>query len=180
VRRTIALLLAVLILAPETPARDNTDWSNVKRLKPGTRVLLTLWNDDQIEGRLEAASDTGLIVSAPEGTRPSNQWTRAVDRGTVRRVVRWRGRGDLPDPGKVMLIGAGAGVAAGAITGGIQDATGRNQARGLGYGLAGGAIGFLASVVVLAAIGGAALAKGPARSEVIYEDASPRPVKASG
>lgn len=173
-RRAIVVVVCLLLIAPEVSARDLGDWKNVTRLKRGTSVLVSLWNGDQLEGRLESVSDTGLSVGSPDGTRANAQWSEAVERGSVRRVVRWRGRGDLPDPGKVMIIGTTAGFAAGAIAGGIQDATGRNQGRGITYGLAGGVLGFFGSCVVLTGIGAVSLGRGPRRTEVVYE------VKASG
>lgn len=168
-RRVIAVVVCLLLLAPEVSARNLGDWKNVTRLKRGTSVLVSLWNGDQLEGRLESVSDAGLSVGSPESTRSNLKWSQVVERGSVRSIVRWRGHGDLPDPGKVMIIGTTAGLATGAIVGGIQDATGRNQARGLTYGLAGAALGFFGSCFVLAGVAGVSLARGPRRTEVVYE-----------
>lgn len=176
-RRTIALLLAILLLAPGAPARDKTNWDNLKKLKRGTRVLVTLWNGDQLDGRLESVSDTALSVTSPDRTDRRVGWTEEAERRNVRRVVRWREPEDLPDPQKVMLIGTAAGIAVGGITGGILDATHHNEGRAVGYAFGGGVIGFLGSVVVLGATGAVAVARGIRREVVVYEDKSRQPSK---
>jgi hypothetical protein len=175
-RQAIAVVLAILLIAPPLTARNNSDWNNVRKLKHGTKILVSLWNGDQLDGRVESVSDTGLSIGSPEGTRANAQWSQAVERGTVRRIVRLRGgHGDLPDPGKVMLIGAAIGGAAGAIGGGIKDVNHGNQLNSLTYGFGGAVFGFLGAVVVLTGIATVALVRGPRRTEVVYENVAARP-----
>jgi len=177
-RQAVAVLLAILLVAPELPARsarvrDTNDWKNVMKLKRGTSVLVSMWNGDQVAGRLDSVSETGMRVVAPD--KSYGHWHEDVQRPNVQRVVRLRGEADLPDPGRVMLIGTAAGIAIGGVTGGIQDATGHNEGRGLAYAAGGGLIGFLGSVVVLGVVSIKALARGYKREEVMYEDKSRRP-----
>jgi hypothetical protein len=171
-RRVMALLLVVLLLAPELPARDTTDWKNVMKLRNGTQVLVWLWNGHRLAGRVESVSDTGLQVATRDGTNPQASWLVGAERAEVRRIVRYRGEADLPDPERVMLIGTAAGIGIGGVAGGILDATGHNQGRGLGYAFIGGTIGLLGSVVVLGVIAVKTLGRGYRREELVYEDKS--------
>jgi hypothetical protein len=116
-RRTLAVLLTVLLFVLELPARTNRDWTKVETLKPGSAVLVMLWSGEDLTGRFSSATNSALVLTLT-GTIGS---PRTIDRANIRRVVRIR-RPSLPDPGKWMIVGAVAGGAIGATSGAIRDA----------------------------------------------------------
>jgi hypothetical protein len=167
-RRALAVLLAVLVLANELPAQSKHDWNNVQKLKPRISLQVLLWSGETLTGRLITASNSGLRLAPADAIGTP----RDLARSTVRKVIRTR-QHKLPDPEKWMIIGAVAGGAIGTTSGAISDAAHHeNNARWFTGGLAGAALGFFASCAALATVGAVELFH---HNTVVYEDTGTRP-----
>ncbi len=170
-RQVLAVMLVVLLVAPELPARTNRDWENVKKLKSGTSVEVLLWRGENISGEVESVSDTGVQIATVGGNiDPRVGWLRDVDRASIRRVVRIQ-RINFPDSKRWMITGAVAGGAIGVTTGAVEDVQHGNNGRWLLGGLGGAGIGFLVSCGALAAVAVVQVARLPNHRQVVYEDA---------
>ncbi|HKN59775.1 MAG TPA: hypothetical protein VJW93_01260 [Candidatus Acidoferrales bacterium] len=175
-RRTLTALLIVLLLAPEVPARGNRGWQNVKKLKPDTPVLISLWSGENLRGLIDNVSDTGLRLAVPDRTNSQVSWERTVDRATIHKIVRLRDLPNLPDRHKWMVAGAVAGATLGVTTGAISDAKEGYQGGWIIGGLAGGLFGAMAGNVAAGLVGiGEATPALLRRRKVVYEDSGPRP-----
>lgn len=86
----VITLLIVLLVAPESPARDTGDWKNVKKLKSGTVVEIFLFSGENLHGEVDAVSDTGLDFTATDN--------RGHHAGALREVDRRAGRRKLQNP----------------------------------------------------------------------------------
>jgi len=170
-RRTLTILLIVLLLAPEVPARGNGDWENVKKLKRGTDVEISLWSGENLNGKIQDVNNTGLQLAAADRSSPGIGWLRDVDRASIRTVVRFR-RPYLPDGKRWMVTGAVAGGAIGAAGGAVSDVAHGNNGRWLLGGLGGAGLGFLASCAALAAVGVVDTARMVHRRDLVYEGTS--------
>jgi hypothetical protein len=167
-RRTLAALLIALSLAPGLPARNNDDWENVKKLKHGTDVEISLWSGENLNGKIEDVNNTGLQLTAADRSGPGIGWLRDVDRASIRTVVRFR-RPYLPDGKRWMVTGAVGGGLIGVTAGAVSDAEHGNNGRWLLGGLGGAGLGFLASCAALAAVGVVDTAKMVHRRDLVYE-----------
>ena len=58
-RRMLVTGLISLLLVPTLPARSKRDWDNVKKLKAGAAVEVSLWTGENLSGEVEGVSDTG-------------------------------------------------------------------------------------------------------------------------
>jgi len=168
-RRTLATLLIILLLAPELPARSNRDWENVKKLKPGTTVEILLWSGQYLNGEVDAVTDVGLQL-APPGRHQAGS-LHEVDRTTIRRIVRLR-HPYLPDSRRWMLTGALAGGAVGVTAGGVADIRHGGNYHWFEGALGGAGLGFLVACAALAAIATVDVARLADRHKVVYEDKS--------
>jgi hypothetical protein len=167
-RRTLTTLLIVLLLAPELPARSNGDWKNVKKLKHGTDVEISLWNGENLNGKIEDVNNTGLQLATADRSAPGIGWLRDIDRASVRTIVRFR-RPYLPDGKRWMVTGAVGGGLIGVTAGAVSDAEHGNNGRWLLGGLGGAGMGLLVSFAALAAVGAVDTAQGIHRRRVVYE-----------
>lgn len=168
-RRTMAVLFIVLLQVPELTARTNSNWENVKKLKSGTDVEILLWTGDNLRGKIDHASETGLHLSMAYSSRSQAGRLRELDRVSIRRIIRIR-QPHLPDPTRWMLTGAVAGGAIGLTAGTITDLKYGNNYHWFEGGLGGAGLGFLASCMALAAVGSVDVARGFRRGKVVYED----------
>ena len=167
-RRTLAVLLAVLWLANDLPAQSKHDWNNLQKLKPFTELRVMLWNGEILTGRLFTVSNSELRLTSPDATSSP----RDLARHSIRKVIRTR-QHKLPDPAKWMITGAIAGGAIGATSGAIHDATHHeNNFSWFTGGLAGAALGFFVSCAALAGVGAVELFH---HESVVYEDPAARP-----
>jgi hypothetical protein len=175
-RRTLAALLMALLLAPELPARSNGDWDNVKKLKRGAYIEISLWSGENLSGRIEDVNNTGLQVATAErsGGGPGAGWLRDVDRASIRTVVRFR-RPYVPDGKRWMATGAVGGGLIGVTAGAVADAEHGNHARWLLGGLGGAGLGLLVSCAALAAVGAFDTAQEMHRRDIVYEAKRARP-----
>jgi hypothetical protein len=167
-RRTMTVLLIVLLLVPELPARSNNDWEKVKKLKPGTAVQILLWSGDNLRGRIDSVGDAGLHLTMADGSSSQTSRLSELDRISIRRIARIR-QPNLPDPKRWMLTGALAGGAIGLTAGTVADLKHGGNYRWFGGGLGGAGMGFLASCMALAAVGIVDVSRG-LRRKVVYED----------
>ena len=145
-----AALCVVLLLAAGAYARSKHDWQHVEKLKPGTPILIALWNGRLVNGSVEAVGPASLRIDTadPEIGVGSLEEFRQED---IRRIVRMRP--NLPDPERWMLIGTLAGVGVGPTSGAIYDAAHHENYHWFTGGLAGAGIGFFGSCAVLAGVG---------------------------
>src|ERR1700733_6548027 len=105
-RRMLVAVLVSLLLVPTLPARGNHDWENVKKLKPGAAVEVSLWTGENLSGEVESVSDTGMQIAAVGGNvDPRVGWLRDFDRASIRSVARVREH-TLPNSKKWMIAGA--------------------------------------------------------------------------
>jgi len=177
-RPFLAVLLAALLAAPALPARENHDWANVKKVKPGTPVRVQLWSGESLGGELDAVSDSTLRLSVTDSSAPQTGWSRTLDRASIHRVARTR-RNDPPDPNHWLIGGAVAGGIAGVAVGAAQDAKRGTNGRWLVGGFAGAVIGFMAAVAVVGGVLVVKTVRNSSHVRVVYEDASPPPPPSS-
>lgn len=139
-KRSLAILL-VLILTPGFlfAQQSLSDWGNVEKLKPGTKIIVGTRKGFEFIGVKRQSSDDTLFmeVALPgEGTR-----VIGVPRDEIAEVGKGKSRGIV-----MPLIGAAIGVAAGVAIGATADHPGSDDP-GLGKligGALGGLIGFAA------------------------------------
>ncbi len=99
------LLTAVfsILLAVQAHAMDSGLWSNLGALRRGDRIGIIQSNQKRIEGRFQSVTDSAVTIQAcNEIAIPKDEVIRVYRRPGMRRLNR-------------ALIGAAAGVAAGAI-----------------------------------------------------------------
>jgi hypothetical protein len=173
-RRTFTALFIFILLATELPARDNRDWENVKKLKPGTIVQVLLGSGENLSGEVEAVTDARLQLATTDRSAAQASWLREIDRTTIRRIVRIRDV-RLPDSRKWMITGAVAGGAVGVTAGTIVDIKQSQNYHWFEGALGGAGMGFLVSCVALAAVGTIDVARGAHRRNVVYESLGPHP-----
>jgi|GEM_PF-2590955 hypothetical protein len=168
----LMILPILAVLAPELPARTNTDWDNVRRLKQGSAIEVLLNDGRYLRGKFEGASDAAAEIAVADRNDPQVTITQEVQRGNIRRIVQVRVR-QTPDLKRWMVTGALAGGGAGLIGGAIADGTHGTNYHWLEGGLGGALAGFFVSCVALAVADGVEATKGSRRTKVIYEDTSP-------
>lgn len=169
-RRMLVAVLVSLLLIPTLPARSKRDWENVKKLKIGAAVEVSLWTGENLSGEVEGVSDTGMQVAAVGGNiDPRVGWLRDFDRGNIRSVARVREH-SLPDSKKWMIAGTLAGGAVGVTTGAVRDVEHGNNGRWIVGGFAGAVIGFGVSCAALGAVALVDTTRGLHRREIVYED----------
>lgn len=110
-RFTISLALAVsLLLSSVTSAQVNNvatgDWSRVRAVASGSKLVVKLKNGKTIKGKMRSASDSALSLSA------GNKLTD-LNREDVQSVYHVMGKSAT----KATLIGLAVGAGAGAIIG---------------------------------------------------------------
>lgn len=175
-RRMLAAIIAVLLLAPHLTAGDVHDWQNVQNLRNGTPILIAFWGGKRLTGNLLKVSDAGLEFVPFRRAHGRTIEPQQVDRADIQRLARIR-EIVLPDAESWILAGTVGGGAAGAIAGGAYDATHHSPTpHGLTWGFSGAVIGFLGSVVVLAGVG--VVRASPAivhHTKIVYEGIAPRP-----
>jgi hypothetical protein len=109
-RVMLLVLLTALMLPPATLAQSNTapsgSWSAVTAVAPGTKLGVKLRDGKKLDGKLISASDNGLSVSVKD--KPVE--VRREDVLSVHLMSK-------KSVTKAVLIGMGAGAAAGAVIG---------------------------------------------------------------
>jgi hypothetical protein len=169
-RRMLVAVFISLLLVPTLPARSKREWENVKKLKAGAAVEVSLWTGENLSGEVEAVSDTGMQVAAVGGNiDPRVGWLRDFDRANIRSVARVREH-SLPNSKKWMIAGALAGGAVGVTQGAVRDAEHGNNGRWIVGGFAGAVLGFGVSCAALGVVAVVDITRGLHRREIVYED----------
>lgn len=169
-RRMLVAVLVSLLLIPTLPARSKRDWENVKKLKIGAAVEVSLWTGENLSGKVEGVSDTGMQIGAVGGNiNPRVGWLRDFDRGNIRSVARRREH-SLPNSKRWMIAGTLAGGAIGVTQGAVRDAEHGNNGRWIVGGFAGAVLGFVASCAALGVVAVVDTTRGIHRREIVYED----------
>jgi hypothetical protein len=163
-------VLVSLLVIPTLPARSKRDWENVKKLKLGAVVEVSLWTGENLSGEVEGVSDTGMQIAAVGGNvDPRVGWLRDFDRASIRSVARVQEH-NLPNSKKWMIAGALAGGAVGVTQGAVRDAEHGNNGRWILGGFAGAVLGFGVSCAALGAVALVDVTRGIHRREIVYED----------
>ena len=165
-RKLIAVGFIVLSLTSAGWAKNTHDWEQVEKLKPGTTILIALWNGRLIDGSVDAVGPSSLRMNTadPEVGVGSLE---EFDRVNIRRIVHIR-RPGMPEPERWMLIGALAGGAIGLTAGVIDDLSHHENYHWFTGGVGGAGVGFLASCTILAGWGVAELFHH--HRTLVYED----------
>jgi hypothetical protein len=132
-RLPVAFLVLLLTPVFVFAQKNLSDWGNVEKLKPGTRVIVTTRKGREFFGEKRQTTDDTLFmeISLPgSGTR-----VISMPREEIGEVRKGKSRWMLP------LIGAAIGVAAGVAIGSTADHPGTDDP-GLGK-LVGGGLGGL-------------------------------------
>ena len=164
--KALASLFLVLWFCSAMFARATHGWDRVEKLKPGTAVLISLWNGRLISGSVDAVGPAALRIDTadPEvGVGSLEEFGRA----DIRRIVRTRGR-NLPDPERWMLIGTLIGGGVGFTSGAIYDVAHHENYHWLAGGFGGAVLGFFGSCAILAGVGVVDLFRH--HSTLVYED----------
>ena len=112
--RSTAIVLSLLI-AVQTFAADSGQWSNLGILNRGDRVGIVHTNQARTEGRFQSYTDSAITIQADrEVLIPRQDVVRVYRRAGMRRLNR-------------ALLGAAAGIAAGAILSGTVGDRFRNE-----------------------------------------------------
>ena len=67
-RRIFVILLGVLLIVPELPAKTSDDWTKIAKLAWDTPVLMELWSGQEYVGRFHSADDRFLRLKVREGS----------------------------------------------------------------------------------------------------------------
>ena len=143
-RRTLPLLLVLLLLSSHTPlafsqqSSSLSNWASVQQIKTNERVFVRQKNGKEIKGEMIEASDTTLTID-----RDGKPFS--IARADVRQVYVVSG---TAKKGKWALIGAGIGAGAGAGIGAAKYSSSVDDSQiyipiGLIIGAGSGAIGGL-------------------------------------
>jgi hypothetical protein len=169
-RRMLVTVLISLLLVPTLPARGHHGWGNVKKLKPGAAVEVSLWTGENLSGEVEGVSDTGMQIATVGGNfDPRVGWLRDFDRANIRSVARMREH-SLPNSKRWMIAGALAGGAVGVTQGAVKDAEHGNNGRWIVGGFAGAVLGFVVSCAALGVVTVVDVTRGVHRREIVYQD----------
>src|ERR1700691_5211569 len=155
----LMILPILAVLAPQLPARTNTDWDNVRRLKQGSAIEVLLNDGRYLRGKFEGASDAAAEIAVADRNDPQATFTQEVQRGNIRRMAQVRVR-QAPDLKRWMITGAVGGGLAGLVGGAVADGTHGTNYHWLEGGLGGALAGFFVSGGALAVGDGGGGAKG--------------------
>jgi len=175
----IVIPLLVVLFVTDLPARNNTDWNNVKRLKRGASVEILLWSGENLRGKIEEVSDAGVQLAMIDRSNPQLGIQYQFERTSIRRIVTVS-QLNLPDSKRWIVTGTVAGGGIGLVGGAIADVTHGANYHWLAGGFGGAIAGLLVSCVALAAVGGVDMARTKRREKVVYSADVPSklPVKA--
>lgn len=146
--KAFVILFAVLSFTPALFAKSNHGWEHVEKLKPGTAVLISLWNGRLVSGSVDAVGPAALRIDTADPDVGVGS-LEEFDRADIRKIVRTRGR-NLPDPQRWMLIGTLVGSGVGFTSGAIYDVAHHENYHWLTGGFGGAVFGFLGSCAILA------------------------------
>jgi hypothetical protein len=165
-RKTFAILLAVLFFTPALLAKNNHGWEHVEKLKHGTSILISLWNGRLINGSVDAVGPATLRIDTADPDVGVGS-LEEFDRANIRRIVRTRRR-NLPDPDRWMLAGALIGGGVGLTAGVVRDLNDHENYNWFTGAFGGAVLGFVGSCAVLTGVGVVELFHH--RTTLVYED----------
>jgi hypothetical protein len=165
-RKAFVILFAVLLFTPALVAKSKYGWEHVGKLKPGTTVLISLWNGRLISGSVEAVGPATLRIDTADPDAGVGSLVE-FERVNIRRIVRMRRR-DLPDPERWMLAGTLIGGGAGLTAGVIRDLNDHQNYNWFTGAFGGAALGFVGSCAILAGVGVVEVFHH--RTTLVYED----------
>lgn len=171
-RRTLAIALVTLLIAPNLSATRN-DWRSVKKLKPDTPVQIQLWNGNFKTGDLTEATNDSVQLYTADQSNLQSSWQTTIPRNDIHRIYALRRHAHLPDSNRWMIAGAAVGGVIGVGAGAASDIKHGNNGRWVVGGLAGAILGFVAATAALAVVGTYELTKLPRHTKLIYESQSP-------
>jgi hypothetical protein len=140
----------------------------VEKLKPGTAVLISLWNGRLINGSVDAVGPVALRIDTADPDIGVGS-LEELNQADIRKIVRVR-RPNLPDPQRWMLISTLAGAGVGFTGGAIYDATHHENYHWFTGGVGGAGLGFFGSCAILAGVGVVDLFRH--HDKLVYEDQS--------
>lgn len=126
----IGCFLSIVIVLPGFAA-DASDWKNIQSLRSGDRIGIIQSDQKRIEGTFRNATDSGIsLVADRDVTVPKDNVIRVYRRARVSRIYR-------------TIIGAGIGLAGGAIVNATAGERFRNEGGDITAGaiLGGAAVG---------------------------------------
>jgi hypothetical protein len=131
------LTSALFLISCTAIAADTTQWSNLQTLHPGDRIGIIQSNQKRVEGRFTRAGDSEITIDAGgEITLIQNQVVRVYKRPRLTRS-------------KWALVGAGIGLAAGAIVNATAGERFRNEGRDIAAAALLGGAGLGAGIAAL-------------------------------
>jgi hypothetical protein len=163
-RRIFVILLGVLLIVPELPAKTSDDWTKIAKLAWDTPVLMELWSGQEYVGRFHSADDRFLRLKVRNGSGGPVE-IREFSRLQVRIVERLEGT--QHDPYAFLRGGQLIGAAGGAIAAGI--ATGRAWPLGAMI----GGLGGMAAGSLFGGAVGLVMMNGNHRRKILYESHQP-------
>lgn len=113
-QRIVAMLLAAVIAVPAFAA-DDQNWGHLNSLKSGQRIGVVQKDGKRVEGTFTAVTDADISIAAGQIVKvPKDNVVRVYRRPRLTRV--WH-----------IAIGAGAGIALGAVLNGTVGQYFRNE-----------------------------------------------------
>src|SRR5579864_8802738 len=169
-RRTLAILLSILLLVPGAPAQTLHDWSNVEKLKQDAPVLIQLWTGEKVRGHFINVSDDILRLAAYDFSSYGDTYLREISRADIRRIELVRRDQNLPNPRSWAIGGALIGGAAGVGLGIQRDISEKPACGGACWFLDGAAAAGLGAMTGLMAAGVVEIGHVFRHNKLIYED----------
>lgn len=169
-RRTLAILLSIALLAPVASGQTAHEWSNVEKLKPDAPVLIQLWTGEKVRGHFIDVSDDVLGLAAYDYSSFGATYLREINRADIRKIELVRRDQGLPNPKSWAIGGAIIGGAAGVGLGihrDINEPTACGHACWLIDGLAGAGGGYMMGLITSA---GTLTIHAFRHNKLIYED----------
>jgi hypothetical protein len=135
--RQLALILAAALAGPALAA-DNSAWTNLSMLKPGTRIGIIQSDMKRVEGLFEGFTESGIIVRTDRDvTLRKEEVVRVYRRPRVNRPIR-------------AAVGAAIGAAGGAILSSTAGTRFRNEGQDISdAAFIGGGVGIGAAIGAL-------------------------------
>ena len=103
-RRLLATMVALLLFfVPDLSAARNTnDWANVRKLKRGTAVEISLWSGENLRGTIDDVTDDALNLDILDRGNPQISLQHAIRRASIHTIATTRHL-DLPNSNRWML-----------------------------------------------------------------------------
>jgi hypothetical protein len=140
IHRQIALILAATLASPALAA-DNSLWTNLSALKPGTRIGIIQSDMKRLEGHFEGFTESGISVRTDrEVTLRKEDVVRVYRRPLAGRTIR-------------AAVGAAIGAAGGAIWAVLREPDFATRGRMYRRRLHGGGVGIGAAIGALGGSG---------------------------